>query len=388
MKQNKWVILGLVASVAVMSTVLFVIPAAADKLQDAIAKVPQGVGPGMIDPKAAPGFLGIPGGAKPFWLLGIVWGIWVGWIFSTVGAFGGIMAGVGHITVFGLGDYAKTFKKTSPELNKLLTDSIRMSNQFLVGLSALISSTTYYRMGRLVLPLGICLAVGGIAAGVLIPVLTAGKIQLSQYVGYFGVTVLVIGGFLFYETTPRGQASKKAAKEAAAAFEREHMSKGSTGNGVMDADMGVRVKHWGISRTSFTFYGVEFGFSPVLALIGGFFINAISSFIGVGGGFLYVPYLTSVAGLPMYIVAGTSALAVLVGMISSILSYMFVKSVPADLMFIGIELVGIAIGSVLGPMTSKRIPDIWLKRLFVVLALYVGIGYTLRGFFDVSLPGL
>lgn len=26
-----------------------------------------------------------------------LWAIWVGWIFSTVGAFGGIMAGVGQI---------------------------------------------------------------------------------------------------------------------------------------------------------------------------------------------------------------------------------------------------------------------------------------------------
>jgi len=78
----------------------------------------------------------------------------------------------------------------------------------------------------------------------------------------------------------------------------------------------------------------------------------------------------------------------LVGMISSILSYMFGKGIPADLMFIGVELVGIAIGSVLGPMTSKKIPDIWLKRLFVVLALYVGIGYTLQGFFEFKIPGI
>jgi hypothetical protein len=33
--------------------------------------------------------------------------------------------------VFGLGDYAK-FRKTSPVLNKLVTDSIH-SNQYLVG---------------------------------------------------------------------------------------------------------------------------------------------------------------------------------------------------------------------------------------------------------------
>ena len=91
--------------------------------------------------------MGIPGAPQPSWVLGIIWGIWVGWIFSTVGAFGGIMAGVGHITVFGLADYGRTFKDTSPVLNKLLTDSIRTSNQYLVGLSAFISSLTYYRMG-------------------------------------------------------------------------------------------------------------------------------------------------------------------------------------------------------------------------------------------------
>jgi uncharacterized protein len=387
MKQKKWIIMGVLALVAVMATLVMTTPALADKLSDAIAKTPQGTGPGQIDSHAAKGFLGIPGGPSPFWLAGIAWGIWVGWIFSTVGAFGGVMAGVGHITVFGLGDYAKTFKKTSPALNKLLTDSIRMSNQFLVGLSALISSTTYYRMGRLVLPLGICLAVGGIAAGVLIPLLTAGKINLSMYQGYFGLTVLIIGGVLLYETTPRGQVSKKAAKAAAAAFEKQHMSKEGVAPGEEIAG-GVHVKKVEMTRISFTFYGVEFSFNPFIALLGGFIINAISSFIGVGGGFLYVPYLTSVAGLPMYIVAGTSALAVLVGMISSILSYMFGKGIPADLMFIGVELVGIAIGSVLGPMTSKKIPDIWLKRLFVVLALYVGIGYTLQGFFEFKIPGI
>jgi uncharacterized membrane protein YfcA len=127
----------------------------AGPLQDAIAKTPVGTGKGMIDPKAAPGFMGIPGAPKPFWFLGILWGIWVGWIFSTVGAFGGIMAGVGHITVFGLADYGRTFKDTSPVLNKLLTDSIRTSNQYLVALSSFISSLTYYRMGRLALPLGL-----------------------------------------------------------------------------------------------------------------------------------------------------------------------------------------------------------------------------------------
>ena len=51
----------------------------------------------MIHPGAPKGFMGIPGAPHHFFLLYILWGIWVGWIFSSVGAFGGIMAGVGHI---------------------------------------------------------------------------------------------------------------------------------------------------------------------------------------------------------------------------------------------------------------------------------------------------
>ncbi len=385
MRKRGLVVLEVLALAGLAATLLWAAPAYASKLSEALAKTPQGAGPGMINPGAPQGFLGIPGGPHSFWLFYILWGIWVGWIFSSVGAFGGIMAGVGHITVFGLADYGKTFKNSSPTLNKLLTDSIRVSNQYLVGLSALISSTTYYRMRRLVLPLGLCLAGGGIAGAYLIPVLTAGKIKLSAYLGYFGLVVFVIAGFLYYDTTTRGQAKKKSAKAAAKAFEEANIRKSGGGAKVDQKAQGVRVTHWGLSKISFTFYGVEFSFNPIWPIAGGFAIAAISSFIGVGGGFLYVPFLTSVAGLPMFIVAGTSALAVLVSMITSIFSYMFIERVPVDFVMIGTELIGIAIGSVLGPLTSKKIPEAWLKRLFVVLAVYVGLRYISKGFFGYSI---
>ncbi|MDY6830389.1 MAG: sulfite exporter TauE/SafE family protein, partial [Thermodesulfobacteriota bacterium] len=105
----------------------------------------------------------------------------------------------------------------------------------------------------------------------------------------------------------------------------------------------------------------------------------------VGGGFLFVPFLTSIAGLPMFLVAGTSSLAVLVGMITSIFTYMFVESIPVYWPLIGTELLGVFAGSMIGPRTSKYIPDIWLKRLFVLLALYVGLRYTTKGFLGFSI---
>jgi len=387
MKHVSLVVVGLVLAMAVIANLMVVTPVDANvKLADAIANTPVGTEKGMLPKDGKPGYLGIPGAPAPFLLYGLLWATWVGWIFSSVGAFGGIMAGVGHITIFGLGDYAKTFKKTSPSLNKLLTDSIRVSNQFLVGLSALISVSNYYRMGRLVLPLGIFLAIGSVSGSILVPIITAGKVNFSQYIGYFGLCVFVIGGFLFYETTERGQKGKKAAKAAAQAFEQAHIKGGDEGHASSDERaLGVQVKMWSVSRVTFTFYGVEFSFNPIVPIIGGFLIAALASFLGVGGGFLFVPFLTSIAGLPMFLVAGTSALAVLIGMIVSICSYMFIKGVTVYWPLIGAELVGIFIGSMLGPRTSKYIPDIWLKRIFVVLALYVGIRYTTKGFLGYSL---
>ena len=382
MKRNTWFVVAL-AAVAILFVTLG--DAHAQKLAEFIAKAPVGDGPGMIDPSKPAGFLGIPGGVTINPIVALLWAVWVGWIFSTVGAFGGVMAGVGHMSIFGLGDYARSFRQTAPELNKLMTDSIRASNQWLVGLSALISSFNYYKMGRLVLPLGLTLGGGSLLGAWGSNMLTAGKLSFSQYQGYFGLFVLVLGCYLIYETSPAGERSKKKAKEAARAFE-ETVKKQKAGENIDTSALGVKVKSFGISSCTFSFYGVEFTFNPLLPVLGGVVISAISAFLGVGGGFMLVPFLTSVSQVPMYLAAGTSALAVLISMITSIITLVS-RGTPLDMTMIGIELVGIFIGSIIGPRTSKYFSDKLLKRIFIVLAMYVGIDFVLRGFFGFRIFG-
>ena len=348
------------------------------KLDEIVAKTPGGSEPGTINPGAKKGFAGIPGAPGINYVVAFLWAVWVGWIFSTVGAFGGIMAGVGHLTLFGLGSYADSFIVTNPELNALLTDTIRATNQYLVALAALISMYSFYRMKRLVVPLGVALGAGSVAGGFLIPWLTAGKIQLHEYIGFFGLAVLVIGAFIFYSTTERARSTKKKTTAASESFQR--LLKETD----VSESQGVHIVSSGWKKVTFSFYGTEFSFNPVLAVAGGLVIASISSFLGIGGGFLYVPFLTAVIGLPMFIVVGTSALAVLLSMITSIFSYVVIKGTFISWDLVGVEMVGVFVGAMIGPRTQKYIPEIWLKRLFVVLAVYVGLRYFSKGFFGQS----
>jgi len=370
----------LLVSLFVVVPLLLTVHAQAVTLEEAIAKAPDGTGKGQIDSKGQPGFLGIPGGPKLNLIVGFLWAIWVGWVFSTVGAFGGIMAGVGHITIYGLGAYAKTFKSTAPDLNKMITDSIRVSNSWLVGISALVSSLNYYKQKRLIPALGVFLGAGALFATLMVVYTSAGKIKFSQYQGWFGLIVFVIGGFMIYEMTPKGQSGKKAAADAAKAFETSVKEKKDI------TEQGVKTLKWSLVKTEISFFGQTFSFSPLWAFVGGFFISAVASFIGVGGGFLYVPFLSSVVGLPMFVVAGTSALSVLMGMIFGIFNFMVLKGVVVYWPMIGAELVGIFVGSMIGPRTGKYIPNKVLKGIFIVLAVYIGLKYSLSGFFGINLP--
>jgi len=376
--KNKWILLGLVTTLVVLAASA-AMAADGSVLANAIAKQVE-TAPESLNMQAEPGYLGIPGGPKVNMILAFGWALWVGWIFSTVGAFGGVMAGVGHMSVHGLGAYAKSFGKTP--LNKSITDSVRASNQMLAGLSAVISTFSYYRMKRLVLPLGFALGLGSIVGAFSAVSLTAGKLNFSSYQGYFGLFVLVLGLYLMWETSPAGQRSKAKAKEAAKAFEAAAKAKAE---GVA-APTGVKLIKFSITICKFTFCGVEFAFNPLLPFIGGVVIASIAAFLGVGGGFLLVPFITSVTQLPMYLAAGTSALAVLLSMITGITTLML-HGALVDWNLVGLELAGIAVGSIVGPYTSRFFSDIWLKRLFIVLALYVGTDYILRGFFNIKMFG-
>jgi len=64
------------------------------------------------------------------------------------------------------------------------------------------------------------------------------------------------------------------------------------------------------------------------------------------------------------------------------------KGTPIEWSLIGLELVGVTLGSIVGPLTSKYLSDSLMKRIFIGLSLYIGVGYLLAGFYGIKIPGV
>ncbi|HEY0241106.1 MAG TPA: sulfite exporter TauE/SafE family protein [Gemmatimonadaceae bacterium] len=100
-------------------------------------------------------------------------------------------------------------------------------------------------------------------------------------------------------------------------------------------------------------------------------IGLLTGLIGVGGGFLIVPALVFVTKLPMRLAIGTSLLVITMNALAGFAGY--VGHVPIDWHLVGWFTVLAAIGSIIGTLVSKRVPQRRLKEVFGVLLIGVSL---------------
>ena len=110
-------------------------------------------------------------------------------------------------------------------------------------------------------------------------------------------------------------------------------------------------------------------------LLGGFGIGIIAGFfsgyIGVGGGFIMVPLMTALLGVPMKKASGTSLIAIIVLAIPGVIEQTMLGHVDY---LSGIALcVGAIPGAVLGARLTSRIPDRSLRFIFAGVLAVAGI---------------
>lgn len=112
------------------------------------------------------------------------------------------------------------------------------------------------------------------------------------------------------------------------------------------------------------FWGQEFKVNMVIGCIGGFLIAVTASMFGFGGGPFMVPLMTVILGLPMYIVVGSSLLAIFFN--TAMATGRVVSFGNTDFLLFAFMAVGAIIGGTLGPQIAKRLNPLWVKRVAVV----------------------
>ena len=125
---------------------------------------------------------------------------------------------------------------------------------------------------------------------------------------------------------------------------------------------------------SFPVSGIE-SISIWMVLGVGLFTGLLAGSLGVGGGFLLVPFMSIVMRLPMYVIAATSALAILIHSITSIGNYVRL-GIDLDFPMLGILLVGVVGGSAIGPALSKYIPENGLRAFLCAVLILIGLRYV------------
>jgi len=109
---------------------------------------------------------------------------------------------------------------------------------------------------------------------------------------------------------------------------------------------------------------------------GGIGVGALSGLVGVGGGFLIVPALVLLAGVPMASAVGTSLAVIALNSFTGFLKYLGVlqqQSLELDWrVLLTVAGVGV-IGSFAGHRLGRRLPQATLRRLFGLFLLVMGL---------------
>jgi len=125
---------------------------------------------------------------------------------------------------------------------------------------------------------------------------------------------------------------------------------------------------------------LPFNYAKIIA--DGLIVGIVTGFVGVGGGFLIVPALVLLAGLPLPIGVATSLMIIALKSIVGFAKYFAVftaQGMSFDWQAISIIIVGGVLGSYLGGWLGQRLPRRVLQRgfaIFLVLMAFVVISQS------------
>ena len=110
---------------------------------------------------------------------------------------------------------------------------------------------------------------------------------------------------------------------------------------------------------------------PVAVPAAGFGVGLLTGFVGVGGGFLIVPALTLLAGLPIHAAIGTSLLVIAANSAAGVLGHLRQGEMPLGLT--AAFTVSATLGALVGVRLASSLDPTRLRRAFAVFVILVGL---------------
>ncbi len=289
---------------------------------------------------------------NPIWI--IIGAILVGTYFSMIGAAGGMLMAAFQVLIV----------QTAGPIGINAANVLRPSNMALTLFSPLGSFYRYAVVERRVAwPVGISFGVGIFIGSVWLGKYVTQYLSLKAYKEWLAVLVVLMGIRTLYELTPRVMEKRKAIKAMVKKFNEEVARAKAEGR---SAQMGkIEPVKTGLTDYRFKFWGEEFKINPLLFAILGLGIGVVSRAFGIGGGFLLVPAMTTLGGLPMYVAVPISLIGTCFSSIGAFLGYLLNGYLP-DLWLA----IGIIIGGFVGGMCGSRCQKLFSeKALKIILAI-------------------
>jgi uncharacterized protein len=203
-------------------------------------------------------------------------------------------------------------------------------------------SISYARMRRIDYRTGLTLAPATIP-GAVIGALVVGAIPRVAFDAIIGTALILVAGFLLLK--PSGS-----------------LPLGMNGRGV-------------VSRTLVDSDGrrYQYRFNQALAIVASFGIGFVSSLLGIGGGIVQVPILTTFFSFPAHIASATSQFVQVATSGFGALTHIFHADYAG---FVGVTIalaVGVVVGAQAGAAISRRVGGNAIIRLLAVALGLVGI---------------
>ncbi len=288
----------------------------------------------------------------------------IGVLFVIMGAAGGLFTAAFQITILG----------TKGPLGVNAANTIKPTNLFLTLCSPVTGLMNYFKEKRFAWPVALFFAVGIlIGAFWLGPTYSAKYLPMKAYKFYLGFICLVIGIKLFFESLPSSIEKKKAMKAIVQKFNAAAKEAKKSGKAI---ELGkVEIKKFNIVKFDMKFWGETFVARPLVMLFGGIIMGMIASSFGVGGGFMFMPFMTTAMGYPMYLAVPIALAGTFATSCGGIAKYILMGYQPDWLMAAGIA-VGAIAGGMVGPKIQKKLPEIFLKRMLALALIIVFLKYT------------